>query len=210
MKYQHVSVAIAAFALLVSGATTAAAQGGAKRTATAVSAPPPMGPSIPGFCVVARQGIIAASISGKFAIARYKELKQQSDAELQTEGTALQGEIKAFQDQRATLPADQVNARGSALQAKYEQFQRKQQLRDAEMQATQQKAFGTVLQAADPIVQQVFVQRGCSVLIEGTPVLLAAPSMDITQAVVQSLDTKLQKFDLERVRIDPSQGGQQR
>jgi len=209
MKYQFVSVAIAASVLLVSGATTASAQG-AKKPATRAaspSAPVAMGPAIPGFCIAVRQRI-GGSVAGKFAISRFNQLKQQSDAEMQTEATALQTDIKAFQDTRETLPADQVKSRGSALQTRIEQFQQKQQLREAEMQATQQKAVGTVLQAAEPIQEQVFAQRGCSVLIEGSPIMMASPAMDITSAIIQGLDAKLQSFELDRVHIDPAQAAQ--
>jgi Skp family chaperone for outer membrane proteins len=210
MKYQHVSVAVAAFALLVSGVTTASAQTGAKKpaprgSATAAGAPMPMGPTIPGFCVLAREGIIGGSVAGKFAITRLGQLKQQAEAELASDRSSLETDVKAFQDQRATLPADQVQSREASLNARAQAFQRKVQLRSAEMQQTQQKAFGTVYQAADPIVRQVFVQRGCSVLIDGGTVISASQTMDITPAVIQSLDGKLQSFNFEREHIDPNQ-----
>ena len=194
MKYQQVSVAIAAFALLVSGATAATAQSAKKPAARPAAAPAgggaalPMGPTIPGFCVLGREAIIGASVSGKFAISRLGQLKQQAEAELANDRTTLEAEAKALQDQRATLPADQVQTREAALQTHAQAFQRKAQLRTAELQQTQQKAFGTVYQAADPIVRQVFVQRGCSVLVDGQTVISASQTMDITPLVIQGLD----------------------
>ncbi len=212
MKFQHVSVAIAAFALLASGATAASAQSAKKTTRPAASsgaaAPLPTGPSIPGFCVLTRDAIIGASMSGKSVIARMAVLKQQAEAELGASRSSLEADVKAFQDQRATLPADQVQSREAALNARAQAFQGLAQQRSAELQRTQQKEFGTIAQAADPIVRQVFVQRGCSVLIDGNTVISDTPAMDITSTVIQGLDGKLQTLNFEREHIDPSQVAQ--
>ena len=213
MKYQHLSVAMAAVALLVSGATVASAQSSAKKPAarpattgaTTGGAALPMGPSIPGFCVLGREAIIGASVSGKFAISRLGQLKQQAEAELASQRTSLEADVKAFQDQRATLPADQVQSREAALNTRAQAFQRLAQQRSAELQQTQQKAFGTIYQAADPIVRQAFVQHNCSVLLDSTNVISASQTMDITPSVIQGLDAKLQSFNFEREHIDPSQ-----
>ena len=215
MKYQHLSVAIAAVALLATGASAASA---AEKTAAPRAAAPaasagggaalPMGPTIPGFCVLGREAIIGGSVSGKFAISRLSQLKQQAEAELANDRTTLETDAKAFEAQRATLPADQLQSRGAALNERAQAFQRKAQQRSAELQQTQQKAFGTIYQAADPIVRQVFVQRGCSVLVDGSTVISASQSMDITPSVIQGLDAKLQSFNFEREHIDPNQAAQ--
>jgi Skp family chaperone for outer membrane proteins len=211
MKYQQFSVAFAALALIVSSATVAAAQSATKKAAARPAsaaggggAAMPMGPTIPGFCVLGREAIIGASVSGKFAISRLGQLKQQAEAELASERATLETDVKAFQDQRATLPADQVQSREASLNARAQAFQRKAQLRTAELQQTQQKAFGTIYQSADPIVRQVFVQRGCSILLDGANVISASQTMDITPAVIQGLDAKLQSFNFEREHIDPN------
>ncbi len=215
MKHQHVSVAMAVAALLVSGATAASAQSSAKKPAArpasaapAAAAALPMGPTIPGFCVLGREAIIGASVSGKFAISRLGQLKQQAEAELASQRSSLEADVKAFQDQRATLPADQVQSREAALNARAQAFQRLAQQRSAELQQTQQKAFGTIYQAADPIVRQAFVQHNCSVLLDATTVISASQTMDITPSVIQGLDAKLQSFNFEREHIDPSQAAQ--
>jgi outer membrane protein len=167
-----------------------------------------MGPTIPGFCVLGREAIIGASVSGKFAISRLGQLKQQAEAELASQRSSLEADVKAFQDQRATLPADQVQSREAALNARAQAFQRLAQQRSAELQQTQQKAFGTIYQAADPIVRQAFVQHNCSVLLDATTVISASQTMDITPSVIQGLDAKLQSFNFEREHIDPSQAAQ--
>jgi Skp family chaperone for outer membrane proteins len=211
MKYQQFSVAFAALAFIVSSATVASAQSATKKAAARPAsaaggggAAMPMGPTIPGFCVLGREAIIGASVSGKFAISRLGQLKQQAEAELASERATLETDVKAFQDQRATLPADQVQSREASLNARAQAFQRKAQLRTAELQQTQQKAFGTIYQSADPIVRQVFVQRGCSILLDGANVISASQTMDITPAVIQGLDAKLQSFNFEREHIDPN------
>ena len=215
MKYQHVSVAMAAVALIVSGVTAASAQTSAKKPAArpaatsgapASSAPAlPMGPTIPGLCVLNRDAIIGYSVAGKFASGRLNQLHQQAEAEIANDRTGLEAEAKALQDQRATLPADQVQTREATLNQHVQSLQRKAQLYSAEMQQTQQKAFGTVFQAAEPIIRQSFVQHNCSLLLDGGNVIAASPSMELTKSVIEGLDTKLQSFNFERERIDPNQ-----
>jgi hypothetical protein len=46
------------------------------------------------------------------------------------------------------------------------------------------------------------VQRSCSILFNGSAVLAAAATMDISPAVIQQLDTKIQQFAFDREHLD--------
>ena len=64
------------------------------------------------------------------------------------------------------------------MQIRERELQRKLQLRNAELQSTQEKAIGRILQEAKPIVQQTITERNCSVLLNGAAATAAARSPD--------------------------------
>jgi Skp family chaperone for outer membrane proteins len=194
-----IKIIAAALVASVVSTTAAAAQ-------TPAAAPAVTGPAIPGLCVLSNDYVLGASAVGKFVINRLQQLKAQVDAELNSEGTALQTDAKALDAQRSSLSADQYDQRGAQLQIRERELQRKAQLRQRELQATQDKAFNNVAQQAEPIVRQVIVERNCSVLLNGAAVVVAAQSMDVSPTVVQRLDGKIQQFAFDREHLDATTG----
>ncbi len=188
-------------------ASQALAQQPAKPRATAPAAPAaatplPTGPAIPGVCVLDKNGLVLGSAAGKFVVQRLNQLKAQSDSELSAEEQALRTDASALEGQKATLPPDQFEARGSAINLRANALQRKAQQRERELQATEQKALGRVFQEADPVIRQAFTQHGCSLFLNAEAVLVVAPSMDLTPAVIQGLDAKITQFQFDREHID--------
>jgi outer membrane protein len=193
-----------AAALLAAGVASSASAA----TSAGQAAPPPVqtGPAIPGICVLSNDYILGGSAVGKFAITRLGQLKAQVDAELNSEGSALQTDAKALDAQHASLSADQYDQKMAALQVRDRELQRKAQLRQRELQATQEKAFGVIGQQAEPIIRQVVGERSCSILLNGAAVVVAAPAMDISPLVVQRLDAKIQQFAFDREHLDTQAG----
>ena len=75
------------------------------------------------------------------------------------------------------------------------------------MQATQQQAVGRVLNEMKPLIAQAAQQKNCSILLDRSSVVMVNPAMDITPAVVTSLNTKLTTFAFDRTRLDQAQAG---
>ena len=194
-----------ALTLLAAGAVSSAAVA-APATAPA-AAPIATGPAIAGVCIVNNDYILGGSQVGKFVITRLQQLKSQVDAEINSEGTALQADAKTLQGQRASLSNEQYEQKIGALQVRDQALQRKIQLREREMQATQEKAFGTIGQQADPIVRQVIGERTCSLVLNGAAVVVANPAMDLSPIIVQRLDAKIQQFAFEREHLDTAAAG---
>lgn len=208
MKKTTLGLALACVAA-TSFAGQAGAQSGAKpRAATPAPAaapaqpPLPTGPAIPGMCVLNNDGVVFGSAVGKFVVQRLNQLKAQSDSELTAEETTLRNDAQALEGQKATLPPDQFEQRGSAINLRANALQRKAQQREAEIQQTEKKAVGRIGQEADPIVRQVFAQHNCTILINAGAVFFAAPSLDLTPAVIQGLDAKITQFQFDREHIE--------
>jgi outer membrane protein len=196
----HLKTLAVATAALVGAASLAHAQ-----TPAAVTAPEPtiaQGPVIPGVCILAVDRAIAQSTVGQYVRTRLQQLAQVVSAELQPEDASLSTDAKAFQAKEATLDATSRQTQGQALQARATAFQQKYELRQREMQATQEKAINRVAQELDPIAQQIYQQRRCSMLINRQGILLANPDMDITQLAITALNAKIQQFSFDREHLD--------
>ncbi len=207
MTFKSIGVLAIGAAAALSFASVAAAQTAAPKPAAAAAPMPNPGPVIPGVCIFSKEGAIGTSTVGKYLQGRLQQIGTQVNAELNAERTAIENDAKALDAQKATLSQDQLEQRNAALQVRANAFQRKAQLRDREMQATEQKAVQRVLQEVGPILQGVYGQRGCGLLIDGNSVMGANPQMDVTPAVVTQLNAKLTQFPFDREHLDQQPAG---
>jgi Skp family chaperone for outer membrane proteins len=188
-----------ALALVASGANAQS------RAAAPAAAPAPaiaQGPAIPGVCVISINQAISESTVGQFVRTRLQQIGQQVSAELSPEDQAISNDAKAYQAKAATLDATSRQTQGQALQARANAFQQKYELRQREMQATQEKALNRIAQELDPIAQQLYQQHRCSILVNRNAVLIANPDMDLTSAAVTQLNGKIQQFAFDREHLD--------
>jgi outer membrane protein len=193
---------------LVAGAL-AAALPAVSATAPAVaagSAPAPLaqGPAIPGMCVISFNEIIGGSKVGQAVVARLKVLGSQVNAELQPEADSIRTDGKALEAQRATLDAATLQARQANLELRVSNFEKREQLRQQEMQATQQKQFGVIAKEVDPLLRTAYQAQRCSILIDadGGGVRLVSPAMDLSPGLVGQLDTRLTTLTFDREHLD--------
>ncbi len=168
--------------------------------ATAIS----HGPAIAGVCIIDIDQILAESAIGKAANTRLQKLQTDVQAEVTAEQTSLVNDAKTFQAQRATLAQDAADKKDADLQVRNNALQRKVQQRQAELQATQQKAADRILSEIDPVEAQVYQQRNCSVLLSRQSVIAANPAMDITPVVITALNARISTLTFERERLDQS------
>jgi outer membrane protein len=193
-----VAAACAAVALTAGSAASAQQAAGA---APAIN----HGAPINGVCIISIEGAVGGSTVGKYVNTRVQQIAGQVNAELTGEKNAIDNDAKALDGQRATLDQNTFEQRGAALQVRANAWQRKYQLREREMQATQQKAFDRVGTEMEPLIRQAYQQKGCSLLLNRNALVLANPSMDITPAVVTALNAKITQFAFDRERLDQPQ-----
>jgi len=188
-------VAVCALAL-TGGASTVSAQASAPTPAIA------QGPAIPGLCIMSVEQAAATSTVGQYVLNRLNQLGQQVKAELGPEDAAIGADVKAFDATRATLDPATLKSRGEALQARYQGLQQKASLRQQELEATQKKAFNRISQELQPVVQQIYQQRHCSVLLNKEAVIIPNPSIDLTAEAVTALNGRIQQFAFDREHLD--------
>jgi len=179
----------------------------AQAPAPAAAAPPPLaqGPAIPGLCIFSFDNAIGASTVGKYVGTRLQQIGAQVNAELTGENTQLETDAKSLDARRATLDQSSFEKQAADIQVRNSALQRKAQLRERELQATEQKALVRIQQEMEPLIRQTYQTAKCSVLLNRNSVLLASPANDITPAVLAATNAKITQFAFDRERLDGPQ-----
>lgn len=179
--------AIGAFALASLAAGSAAAQ---------AQAPANPGPVIPGVCVFHNDRMLAQSTAGQSVQAGMQRLITEVQGELQPYAAAIQTEAQQLQQGGAA--ADPQGTRRQALQQRAQEAQQLEQTRQQELQYTQGLQVRAIAQAADPILVAVYQERGCGLLLDRSAVYISNPAMDVTDVVIQRLNTALPSLSFNR------------
>jgi Skp family chaperone for outer membrane proteins len=183
--------------------------------AYAQTPPPPAGPPlsygppITGFCTFSQNQIIGTSKIGQAMIARLKVLDAQWHAELQPQADALNTDKHALDAQASTLDRATYDARVATLQLRAANFEKLVQQREQEMQATQQKQLGIVLQKLDPVLRTLFQSHQCTILVEreNGGVTVVNPIMDLSVQAKDGIDQIATTITFDREHLDAQPGG---
>lgn len=198
-------VRAAAAVLAISAAAPALAQTAARpaQAAPGGARPTNPGPVIPGVCILDEQRAIVASSAGRAYNARMQQLTQAVQAELTPQQTALETEVRRIN----ALPEAQRAQPAQAVQTRASTFQRLAATREAELQATQRRQLQRIATEMQPVVSQIYVQRSCGLLLDGSAVAYGNPAMNITDAVIAGLNTRLPTLTFNREAL-PAQAAQ--
>jgi len=210
MTYRTLLAAGAALGAAFALNSVSFAQGAHTAASSAPPAPPPIahGPPIAGFCVFSPREIISVSKVGQSVQARLKVLGQQVNAELQPQADAINTERRTLESQASTMDQATLQARQANWQLRVTNFEKLEQQRNQEMQATQQKQFSVILKELDPILRSLYQQKACSILIDGDAggVTVLNPAMDLSPAAVGQLDAKIQTLTFDREHLENQAG----
>ncbi len=166
---------------------------------TPVAAPKLEGPLVAGVCLLSQQDLVARSKVGQAAMARLKTLTQGVQSSLEAEKASLERKGAALQAQRATLPPQQYQAQGMALNQKGEALQARAAERSRQIDATRTKALSRIIQQASPYIADAYAAHACGLLVSREAILGGNMGNDLTAEVLASLDAKgiPMTFDLE-------------
>lgn len=188
--------AIGAFALASLVASTAVAQ---------TQGPQNPGPNIPGVCVYFNQRLLATSTAGQAVQARMEQLATEVQGELSPYATTIQNEITSLQ--QGGQAADPDGARRTALQARIQEAQTLEQTRQDELRYTLSEQRRLISGAVEPILVAVYQERGCGILIDRESVFILNPAMDVTDVVIERLNSQLPTLSFNRLPV-PAQAAQ--
>lgn len=182
--------AYGAFALATLAAGSAAAQ---------AQTPANPGPAIAGVCVFHNDRLLAQSTAGQSVQAGMQRLVTEVQGELQPYGAAIQAEGQRLQ--QGGQAADPQGTGRAALQQRIQEAQQLEQMRQQELQYTQAMQMQAIARAADPILVAVYQERGCGLLLDRSAVYIFNPAMDVTDTVIQRLNTALPTLSFSRMPV---------
>lgn len=183
-------IALGAFALASLVATAASAQ---------TQGPQNPGPNIPGVCVFFNQQMLASSTVGQSVQTRIEQLATEVQGELAPYASSIQTEVQALQ--QGGQAADPDGSRRAALQARVQEAQTLEQTRQEELRYTLAEQRRLISAAVEPILVAVYQERGCGILIDRESVFILNPAMDVTETVVQRLNTQLPSLSFNRLPV---------
>jgi Skp family chaperone for outer membrane proteins len=154
------------------------------------AAGPLSGPLVVGVCLLSQQELVSRSKVGAAALARVKSLTQEVQNSLEAEKAALERKGAALNAQRATLPPQQYQAQGMALNQRGQALQSKAADRSRQLEATRARALDSVLHEATPYITQAYSAHACGLLVSREAVLGGNMGNDLTAEVLANLDAK--------------------
>ncbi len=157
----------------------------------AVAQTPNMGPVVPGVCIYHHDRLLAQSTAGQSLVTGIQRLSQEVASELEPYQQFIQTEGQALQQGQASIPQDQLQQRARDLEARYRELETLSQTRSGELRYTLAYQQNQIAQAANPIVEALYAERGCGILVTAESVLRANPQMDLTDAAIQRLNSAL-------------------
>lgn len=184
-------IALGTFAFATALASAAAAQTPAQNITH--------GAPIAGVCAFDNEELLARSTVGQSVQTGMQRLLQEVQGELAPYATTIQAEIQ--QIQQGGEAADPDGSRRRALQTRMEEAQQLEQTRQNELRYTQGVQLQTIGQAVEPLVVALYQERGCSILLNRSGVYSLNPAMDITEAVIQRLNTALPSLSFNRLPV---------
>jgi len=149
------------------------------------------GAPIAGVCALNLQGVFARSTAGQGLAARIEELQREVAGELGPYEQTIQTEDQALASSGASLSAEERQQRAQQLQQRYAEYQQLRQTRMQELEYTEFMQRRALAEAVDPIVAQVYQERGCSLLLNRAEVFYLNPQMEISELVLQRLNQQL-------------------
>lgn len=191
-------VLLTAVAAIVAMTATAAS---AQSTPAQSNGPENPGPTIAGVCVYHNARLLAQSSAGQALQTRMEALSQEVQGELQPYATSIQTEAQALQSAGATLPADQAQTRRQALQQRIQEAQQLEQTRENELRYTLNVQRQAITDAVSPILVAVYQERGCGLLLDRESVFIMNPAHDVTDLVIQRLNTALPTLSFNRMPV---------
>lgn len=165
------------------------------------------GAAIAGLCLYSPQQVLATSTAGQSVDAGLQRLAQEVSAELQPYATDLEQRQTALNAAAGQLNGAQPSA--ALQQQAAEGQQRAQEFANLRSQRTNELAYTREMQieaigaAVTPIVQAVYQERGCSVLMSRSAALIFNPQMDLTETVLQRLNQALPSLSFNRMTVPP-------
>ncbi len=167
--------------------------------ASKVAAQTPVSP-LPGFCLFSRGTAIASSRAGNSAIHHLDDLQKAAAAALARQEAMLKLEDETLAAQRPKLSATDFQIRLTQLEIKLHDVATARSQHEEQVARTRAAAQASIDAALDPLIQALFRERHCVVVMERNSAYFYANEIDLTVEASRRLDAALPDHDADRSR----------
>ncbi|TRO96109.1 OmpH family outer membrane protein [Glycocaulis profundi] len=163
--------------------------------------------------VMNEERILRDSQVGQHVAAQMEVIGNEIQQELDAASGPLEAENERLSQETAALSQEAIQQRPDLiqqiqqLQQQAQEFEQLRRIRSQELMATQRQAMQPVLETLQTVLQEVVNERNASVLLDRSQVVYARDTVDVSQAVIERLDQRIQTTPVNRVRAP--QNGQQ-
>ncbi|QYE35967.1 OmpH family outer membrane protein [Polymorphobacter sp. PAMC 29334] len=145
----------------------------------------------PGFCLFSRGTAIASSRAGNSAIHQLDELQKTAAASLARQEAMLKLEDQTLAGQRSKLSATDYQIRLTELEIRVQDVATARSLHDEQVARTRVAAQAAIDATLDPIVEALFREKHCAVVMERNSAYFYANNIDLTAEASRRLDAAL-------------------
>ena len=164
--------------------------------------------------VIDQRKIMRDSRAGKDIQTKMKSIEDQIKRELETTSRSLESEGKSIETRTQGMTPQAVAADATlkgqveSFYKKAGEFNRTRQIRSAELQVTERKAWNEFFKALQPVLQEVVNEKGAQIMLDRSGTVYTNPTLDASDLVISKLDARQPTINVVRERL-PAQQQQQ-
>lgn len=160
------------------------------------------GPPVRGVCILNRAEVFASARVAKSVNDQYRKAFEAAQAEVTKERESLEADAKALVAKQASLEKSIFQAQQAELNTRSSQLQSKANAKTQDLETKRRAVVARIATEAQPVIEQVYKERGCGLLISRDAVLAGNMDMDITAAVIDQLDKKIVELPFAVAALD--------
>lgn len=142
------------------------------------------------------QSILAKSKAGKSLEQAMAAKNKAISAEISKTEQGLRARRKELEQQRSSLPPADFKAKLTQIEKEIEAWRKNASAKRKELAAAHNKGLDQIFKTMDGVIREIAKQRGLTLVINKSLVVLAAENWDITAEVQKALDAKLPKVSI--------------
>jgi len=156
----------------------------------------------PQVIVVSRDRILSETQAGRAIIASEREIGSAFQARVDAVKEQLEAEEAELTRLRGKIPRAEFESRATAFDRKVRVARRRTQKQAAELQQTFRIARERLVGRLAPILIKVLREQGAAIVLDADQILVAAPSVNMTEEVIRLFDEEVPALAIE----PPEQG----
>ncbi|MCI4646320.1 MAG: OmpH family outer membrane protein [Hyphomonadaceae bacterium] len=165
--------------------------------------------------VVDQTRVLTESAAGQDIATKIQTIQEQMQRELEPSANSLEELGETIQARTANMTPEALQA-DTELQAQARDYQtrlrtlsQESDRRATELAITERKAQIAFAEALKPVLEEVMAEKGAEIMLAATDVMIALPSVNVTDEVISKLNSSTPTIAVTRERLPAQQSQQQ-